>query len=444
MLRKIISSIENYPLTFPQWLLAFSAVIILRLFGENLLSGFSGKSVEFFVGSALVTFLFFLFAYLLVLLFISYILRLRFEKVTNILLWGYFIIITPPLVDRLMCGRGSACWSFYTFDSIFGLGKRFITFFGSDPTLGITYGVRIEVALAVIFLAFYAYLKTKRVLKAALCALGSYFILFILGSFPSWLAFVLLAPSKSIIRVEGFNIAGIFLAPVNIFSIEGTDSLNSLNVKMNLVYAFLIAIFLVFLYWLWFREKFRAIARNVRWVQIMIHAGLVFFGAGLGAFYFPKNIGINFFSLLALGSLILAAVFAWLASVFLNDQVDLEIDKITNPKRPLAKGAAGIQDYRNLFLASLVLSFLLALSVGIKFFLLFVVYQTIGWIYSAWPFRLKRFPIVASFLSALALTLLFLGGFILLADNQDISQHFQQSFLAFDYRFHDFSSDQGS
>ena len=68
------------------------------------------------------------------------------------------------------------------------------------------------------------------------------------------------------------------------------------------------------------------------------------------------------------------------------------------------------------------MSLILALTVGVKFFLVILTYQIIGWIYSCWPFRLKRFPGVASFLSALALTLLFSSGFMLLADNQDISQ----------------------
>lgn len=68
------------------------------------------------------------------------------------------------------------------------------------------------------------------------------------------------------------------------------------------------------------------------------------------------------------------------------------------------------------------MSLILALTVGVKFFLLIFVYQVIGWIYSVWPFRLKRFPVVASFLSALALVLLFLSGFMLLADGQNISR----------------------
>jgi len=426
-LQKIISNIENYPLSISQFLLGFSAIIALRMLGENLIAGLAGRPLDLFVGSALAAYLFFLFAYLITLIFLRFYLREPARKLANILLWGYLLVIFPPLIDKLWCGR-NFCWSFYAFDSLRGLGQRFLTFFGSDATIGITYGVRVEVALAIVFLMIYIFLKTKKALKSLLGGLIAYIILFILGSFPSWLTFIILSPAKKITAVEGFDVAGLFLSPARYFSIESADILNALNVKMNLIYVFLLVPVLLFFFWYNYREKFWPVVRNVRWIQIMIHAGLILFGAGLGAFYFPDNLQINIFALFALANLILAAIFAWLASVFLNDIVDLEIDKQTNKKRPLVTGEVSRNDYNQLFWASFVMSILLSLAVGVKFFLIVLAYQIIGWVYSCFPFRLKRFPGVATFLSALALTLLFSSGFILLADNQDISQFPQKVF----------------
>ena len=89
---------------------------------------------------------------------------------------------------------------------------------------------------------------------------------------------------------------------------------------MNLIYAFLWLLLVIFFFWINFREKFWPVVKNVRWIQILIHAGLIIFGAGLGAFYFPGQFDtIDVFSFFALANLILAAVFAWLASVFFND-----------------------------------------------------------------------------------------------------------------------------
>jgi 4-hydroxybenzoate polyprenyltransferase len=418
--KNIIRFIEKYPLTLPQFILSFSAIIALRMLGENLLSGFEGKSVDFFIGSTLAAYLFFLFSFVLLVIFLSAFLRESSQKIANILLWGFFIVIFPPIFDKNLCGA-QKCWSFYTFDSFFALLKRFLTFFGDSPTIGITYGVRIEVALAVLFVIFLVYIKQNRVVKALLAGVATYAILFILGSFPSWLSFLFLWPQKSPLAVQNFDIAALFLSPAGYFSFRDPDFVNALNVKMNLIYAFLLVPALVFFFWRGFWGKFWPVVRNIRWIQIAIHCGLVLFGAGLGAFYFPKNLTIDIFSFLALANLILAFVFAWLASVFLNDEVDLEIDKITNRKRPTVTGEVAPGDYHLLFWMCFALSLILALTVGVKFFLIALVYQTIGWIYSCEPFRLKRFPGIATFFSALALTLLFLSGFALLADNQNIS-----------------------
>ena len=427
MLQKFLQKIESYPLTLTGWLTVFSVIIALRMLGENLLNGFADKSLSFFIGSALAAWLFFAFSYLIVLIFLTFWLKEAIKKVANVLLWGFLLAIFPPIIDKVWCGQ-NFCWSFYAFDSLNGLLIRFFAFFGNNAAIGITYGVRVEVALATLFVMIYAYIKQKKAIKAFLAGLFTYIILFVLGSFPSWLAYLYFLPKKGLFSVQSFDIAGLFLTPVSYFSITETDFVNALNVKMNLIYAYLLVFVVIFFFWLYFRDKFWPVMKNIRWVQIFIHAGLIATGAGLGAFYFPNNLNINVFSFFAISNLILAAIFAWLASVFLNDQVDLEIDKMTNKQRPLATGVLTSEDYRQLFWICFVFSLILAITVGAKFFLVLLVYQAIGWIYSAWPFRIKRFPIVASFLSSLALALLFMSGFMLLSDGQNITRFPHQVF----------------
>ncbi len=444
-IRKILDKIEEYPLDFGKWLLAFSAIMIVRLFLENFFSDFKGKSFEFFFGSSLVTFLFFSFSYLLVLVFLSFAIREKIQKLANVLLFGFWLAALPPVVDRIWCGNFQSCWSFYAFDSLHGLGRRFLTFFGDNPSLGITYGVRAEVALAVIFVIIYAYFKTKKPVRSLAIGLFTYVILFVLGSLPSWLTYLIYWPSKGLSGVEGHDVAGIFLSGARYFSFENSDFMNSLNIKMSLVYALLCFTTLVFFLWQNFRERFWLVAKNIRWVQIMIHAGSILFGFMLGVFYFPKNfpdIGNSglpglFFPFLALANLILAGISAWIASIFLNDQTDVEIDKVTNQNRPLAQNKISVSEYKQLFFVFFVLSLALAFSVGIKFFLLVLVYQVLAWIYSVCPFRLKRFPILATFVSGVALIILFLSGFMLVSDNQEISQFPVKLFwlLAFSFTF---------
>ena len=146
MIQNFLRKIEDYPLTLTGWLAAFSAIIALRMLVENLLAGFEDVSLAFFIGSTLVAWLFFAFSYLVVLIFLSFWLKEDLKKVANVLLWGFLLVIFPPIIDKIWCGQ-SFCWSFYAFDSLRGLFVRFFTFFGNNASLGITYGVRVEVVL---------------------------------------------------------------------------------------------------------------------------------------------------------------------------------------------------------------------------------------------------------------------------------------------------------
>jgi 4-hydroxybenzoate polyprenyltransferase len=411
--------VEDHPITFGGWLLAFSSIIALRLLGESFLSSFSGKSPDFFIGSSLAAWLFFLFAALILVMILGVYLRIGYRKIANILLWGFIMVIFPPLIDRSLCGPDY--WSFYLFDGLSGLFSKFLLFFGDSPCLGITYGVRFEVAFAAILVGVYAFIKTKKPIRSLFAVILTYSTLFILGSLP-WLAAMLLLLPKNIFSVQSYDIAGVFLSTTGFLSIRDISILNALNVKMNLIYAFFISILSMLFFWKYFQRTFIEIAKNIRWVQILIHSGLVLFGITLGAFYFPQNITLNAFSFLAAANLILSATFSWIASVFLNDIADKSIDEMTNTNRPLVSGQADIEDYKDIFWPFFILALALGLSVGTKFFFLALIYQIIGVIYSIFPYRLKRFPIIATFLSALAITLWFFAGFMLLSDNQQIDQ----------------------
>lgn len=319
-----------------------------------------------------------------------------------------------------MCG--SDYWSFYLFDNLSNIVKKFFLFFGDSPCFGITYGVRIEVALASLLVGFYAFSKTNKILRSFLAAFISYFVLFVLGAFPSFLTFVIMFWQKHIFSIESYDVAGIFLSTSGFLSIKDVSVLNALNVKMNLFYAFFSAIGAIFYFWLFYKNKFWKVVKNIRWIQVLVHVGLVIFGFSLAIFYFPQNITINIFSFLALANIFLGSIFAWVASVFINDIEDRKIDEISNFKRPLVEGYLTADNYRDLFWLFFIMSLVLSLSVGIKFFLIALIYQIIAWMYSAYPFRLKRFPFIATFTSSLAITLWFLAGFILLSDKQQISE----------------------
>jgi 4-hydroxybenzoate polyprenyltransferase len=101
-----------------------------------------------------------------------------------------------------------------------------------------------------------------------------------------------------------------------------------------------------------------------------------------------------------------------------NDIEDLEIDKISNPDRPLPKKIFSSENYAQLGIVCFILSLLGGLTISPVFFILLLIYQILAFFYSAKPFRLKKFPLVATFVSSLASIFVLFMGFVLLSPEQ--------------------------
>lgn len=430
-LRKLTESIENYPTGFWLWLAAFSGIIVLRLLVENWLTCFQNRSGLFIFYEFTHTFLFFLIAYLLFLWILHKFLKIDFKKVSNVLLWGYLLIVSPPIFDFII-SRGQGFWSFYKFDSVIGLFKRFFTFFGDKPEIGITYGVRIEIALALFFIFIYSLIKSKNVFKSLSVSVLSYLVFFVLGTFPSWIAIIFKGFSKGLLKVSDVDVARMFLTPAKIFSREIPDIVSSLNIKMSLVYSLLLVLLLVAgclpellrktkqAGLLFSREKILSFIANARYPQLIYHAGLIFVGIGLALVFTDASAEINFFNISGLLVLLAAISCAWLASVAVNDIQDKKIDELANPSRPLIKELFAIGEYKNLGLMLFILSILFSAIVNFKIALFLIAYQAVAWIYSAWPLRLKRLAFISTFVSAIASLMILFSGFILVSPDQSI------------------------
>jgi 4-hydroxybenzoate polyprenyltransferase len=472
-MRKIIEKMENAPTSFSFWLSSFSAIIIIRLLVENWLAGLKNRSGLFLFYEFTHNFLFFITAYILFLWILKKFLKVELKKISNILLWGYLVIILPPILDYLI-SRGKGYWSFYDFGSLKNLSIWFFTFFDKTPEIGITYGVRIEVAIALIFIFLYSLiklsglnnakcqmpnvkssskskvqnnfsnlrfkiwdfignldfgfwiLKTKDLTKPFLKSLGititAYFIFYILGTFPSWITIAARGISKGFLSITEINVAQMFLTPATVFSKEISDIASSLNIKMSLVYAlFAAAIILIGLYYN-YRKNLISFVKNARFPQLIYHAGLLAVGMGAGMVFTKNYPELNFFNSVAFLVSLLAVACAWLASVVVNDLEDKEIDKITpNKNRPLITGDFSDREYKMLGIILFLSSLLFSAIVNFKITLLLIVYQAIAWIYSAWPLRLKRFAFISTFVSALASLLIFFSGYILVSPEQNLS-----------------------
>ncbi|MFZ2187341.1 MAG: UbiA family prenyltransferase [Candidatus Moraniibacteriota bacterium] len=418
-LSRAITTIENAPLTLATFVTTFFALILARLLIENTLGYFSEHTFFYLFFEFTHTFLFFLCSFILILPIIRFAGAADLKKAANILLFGFLIILTPPLIDRWIMGAGKY-WSFYEFDGFLGLLKRYVTLFGDTPDIGVTYGVRAEVVIVTLVLGLYTFLKSRRARKSLLVALLAYTVLFILGTFPSWITLCLLAFQKSFLAISGNDVAALFLAPEHIFARNLTDFRSVLNVKMSGIYGTL-AVFLAGL--LLFREYpkyFIALWSNARLPQVIYHGGLLFLGIGLAFFFTEATFTLNFFHIIGAIILLAAVISAWIASVITNDCYDIKIDTKTNPVRPLIRNTIPLELYKTFGVLFFITSLILSGIVSFPASLLLISYQALAWLYSAEPLRLKRYPLVATVFAAFAGILVLVTGFIAVSPENGI------------------------
>lgn len=419
--KKIIIGIENTQTSIVGFSVFFFSLIALRLFTEAFLHGFANASGNFLFFEFTHTFLFFLISFLIFIWIIKIFIPIEIKKIANILSWGFLILLTPPIIDYVI-SNGQGFWSFYIFDGLYGMAQRFFTFFGDNPQMGITYGVRIEVAISLFFIFIYGFAKTKKILKSFLLTISSYTAFFILGTFPSWIAIATQGWSKGFFAINPIDIAQMFLTPTNIFSTNNTELINALNIKMSIIYSLLLIAVIFIFYLRTNKRELVSFLKNVRLPQIFYHSGLFLFGAGLGIIFTKPVLFFSFFNTLSLILLLISISFAWTASVVFNDIFDQKIDTISNSNRPLTMGIFSLHQYLSIGIALFIASIFFCAIVNFKIALLLIAYQAIAWMYSAFPLRLKRFAFISTAVSALASLLILFSGFILVSPDQNISR----------------------
>lgn len=416
----LIELIEAIPFSLGTWVITFTALVGGRLGIEHVLNDIVPQTPGYYFYQSTHHFFTFLCIFLVMLVATKWLARVNLKQATNILTFGFLLIWLPPIIDEIVT-HGKGTWSFYTFDSFLGLWHRYLTFFGDKPEIGITYGIRVEIAIAIIALGLYTFLKTGKLFRGLFATWVTYTLFFILGAFPSLVTIVLLGWEKGILHVSENDIAGLMLSPTTLFGLVPPSTLSSLSVKMSLVFASLDIILIDLILFFFFRTYFIARWKNARIPQVLYHNGLLLVGGLLALFYTPASFVPDFFHGLAIFILCSSVTLAWLASVVMNDFYDQKIDALTNPTRPIQSGSIPLPLYQTFgvlfFVASLILMALISTQAAI----FLTLYQGIAWLYSAPPLRLKRFPIIATGLASAASLLILFSGYLVFAADKSIT-----------------------
>jgi len=399
----------------------FAGMIVFRSFLEQVFVGKTLSNEEGIV-EYLSNFFFFALTIAMVWLILSFFLHLKPQKLKNLVFWGLWMVILPSIIDMVKTG-GSVYWSFYILGDIKALWGYFYTIFGNLPSGIVYFGTKITFILGVSASFLVVYLLSKSLFKAFFSAFFVYLAIFLMGSFPSWFTYgyYLIEKSKKLSTLQDFDAIQLIGTPGNLFGVVFSDLKYALSYHLNLVYYPLLLLIFLVLFFLGSREKILAMAKNARIPQLGYHAGLLIVGLGMGFWYYPESLRLNVFSFFALLDLIVAVWLAWLTSVVVNDIYDFKIDQISNNGRPLQKGIFSEREYLNMGIIFFALSLLGGLVVGVKFMAMIFIYQFIAWTYLAAPYRLKKFPVVATFFSAVASVIVMIIGFCLASGDANLA-----------------------
>jgi 4-hydroxybenzoate polyprenyltransferase len=418
-IKTIISGLEKREITAAGFVVVFLAVIVVRLFVEQ----FIARAVLLNFSEVIMEYVhnIYFFSILIVALWLwlGFLLKTKPQKLAVIFTWAALLVILPPILDIAKTG-GEVYWSFYLLSSLADLKIQFMTVFGHLPSGIMYFGTRIAFILAIIMMSGLVYIKTKDWLRTALSAIGTYVILFALGAFPSLFGYFYywIFEHKEISSVKSFQIAQLFGSPKPIWGLNAASLAHSFAYKLEIVFFPVLFLLLAGLFYRISPKKFWAVIQNFRYPQLIYHSGLFIIGMGLGYLSYPDSFNLNVFSLFTFFVLLLSIFLAWKASVVINDIEDVEIDKITNSTRPLPQNIFNERDYFHFGLICFFLSLLGGLTVSPVFFVLLLIYQILAFFYSAKPYRLKKFPLIATMTSSLASIFILFMGFALMSSGQ--------------------------
>ncbi len=401
----------------------FLAIISVRFCIELWATSFTSHDTSFYFFGFLHTTLFF---YIITICCVWLLVRIADLPITHALtlfLYGFLLVIFPPIIDYIISTsfyNGTQFLSYYLFDSLPGLWHSFLTFFGDHPRDGITYGTRTIIILTIFAMSTITYYSTKKISRAFLIAFCTYIVFFFFSALPSFLAALV---TDTHVTIAKHSVASFIASPTNILNNPITHPFNAIVTKMTLVYILIALILTIIALYKTQKVRLLSLLKNVRPIQSLYHIGLVSVGMGT-AVIFGNGVFIpNFFSLLAILIIYCAVIIGWYGTVVFNDIVDIEIDKITNPTRPLVLKTISVRSYGHIGVACTLLSLLLVACINYHATIALIFYHALSFLYNTPPLHLKRFPLIATFTASLASFCLVIMGYIMITDTHSL-QHF--------------------
>ena len=411
--------------------LTLFGIIVVRMFLDNLIYPSTGGyflSIERFVQEPLY-FLSVFFSFSILMYFFT---KASFDSIFSFLIKTFLFILLIPLIDLALSGRVTDATQYLYIEA----NDFLATFFKTVHPLsgqGVTVGQHIGAFFIFICIAWFVYKKTKNIFKGLLALLISYATLFFYAILPSLFVFFNTKPvaldsvihetaNSSALETYCFILKDswlMYMAKSSGAFIFNLDSLH--EIFMSRVFWLMIVAQVLIIIFVANKRIWNIVKNNLPLIRIAYWSIIGTIGMILNYKIFGDlNLGnpVNFISIAV--SLVLLAFSIWLA-VLINDEEDVEIDKISNPERPLVKGAVSRQEWHRLQFFSLLIVLLGILTMNRALGFSVIIAQSVYYIYSVRPLRLKRHFLFSSILIGIGSVAAAMAGFFLVSPDQHVS-----------------------
>ncbi|MBA4348916.1 MAG: hypothetical protein C0415_02870 [Thermodesulfovibrio sp.] len=373
----IISSIEK-KIPVDSIFKTLTFIIIIRTFFEMLLEKkHSFKYYPDFYANAVSyihIYFFWLCLFFTAAILITIFLKLQFVKSMKLALIFFPIILIPPFADFIFTG-GEGSFLMYSFE-IETFPYSYLNCFNPFAKIEtVTAGVRMEIAVAFIgsfYVSFYIF--KRGIFRSLLLSLCIYSVILLYGYLPAL-----------------YKILGI-----NFYALSG-KSISGITLSQKFLFMYLLPVILISWVTIYLlskenRETLKSIFSFFYPSRLSFYILLLVFG-----FIFVANqshaypAALNIEDILKLISAVISIKLLFFYSKITNDIHDIEIDRVSNKERPLVRNAISAESANEIKNILLIISFAFAIAAEISFVFYWLFILSASYVYSAPPFRLRRY-----------------------------------------------------
>ncbi|MBF0330740.1 MAG: UbiA family prenyltransferase [Candidatus Omnitrophica bacterium] len=402
-LKDLLGRIESAQTPLSYAIVTFLSAVMLRTFWEHTLLMRDPFSNDWGIDHA--HYLFFYIALALTLALLLYVLTgENIARIMRVVLPSFIVLTIVPLIDRVSGASAFFNVTYYFPEKHPDIWEHFFFFFGRLESTGATPGMRVEIALILLVIALYIFIKTQRPWHAVCGTLMAYVIIFAYIAMP--------------VLVQG--VAGLFKAKAQIDI--------AFNVRFYLMLIFPLGLGVLYAAG---PHIFRAVFRDLRWMRLTQYLLLIVLGAVVCAKHFSGQVVFGQEGFFRVIFLLISVTLAWAFCVISNNWADEDIDRVANPRRPSVAGTVPAGVYRCIGWGCLWGAGIYALAINAATLEIMAVFTGAYSLYSMPPLRLKRVPVLSKFVIGLNALLMFMLGYMFWANSTTIQLPFILFFLLF-------------